>query len=54
MVAEQNRELVEKLRAEGMAAVSGDAADPAVLIQAHIARARVLVVATPMRSTCGR
>ena len=46
VVVEQNRELVEKLRAEGMAAVWGDAADPAVLIQAHIARARVLVVAT--------
>ncbi|CAN7515578.1 Kef family K(+) transporter [Variovorax sp. LjRoot290] len=45
VVAEQNRELVEKLRAEGMAAVWGDAADPAVLIQAHVARARVLVVA---------
>ena len=30
-----------------MAAVSGDAADPAVLIQAHIARARMLVIATP-------
>ncbi|VTU25004.1 YbaL family putative K(+) efflux transporter [Variovorax sp. PBL-E5] len=46
VVAEQNRELVEKLRAEGMAAVWGDAAEAAVLIQAHIARARVLVVAT--------
>ncbi len=46
VVVEQNRELVEKLRAEGRAAVWGDAADPAVLIQAHIARARVLVVAT--------
>ncbi|MEJ8815485.1 YbaL family putative K(+) efflux transporter [Variovorax ureilyticus] len=46
VVAEQNRELVEKLRAEGMAAVWGDAAEPGVLIQAHIARARVLVVAT--------
>ncbi|CAN7526857.1 Kef family K(+) transporter [Variovorax sp. LjRoot84] len=45
VVAEQNRELVEKLRAEGLAAVWGDAADPAVLIQAHVARARVLVVA---------
>lgn len=45
VVAEQNRELVEKLRAEGMAAVWGDAADPAVLIQAHVARASVLVVA---------
>lgn len=47
VVAEQNRELVEKLREAGVAAVWGDAADPAVLIQAHIARARVLVVATP-------
>ena len=47
VVADQNRELVETLRADGMAAVWGDAADPAVLIQAHIARARVLVVATP-------
>ena len=47
VVADQNRELVERLREEGMAAVWGDAAEPAVLIQAHIARARVLVVATP-------
>lgn len=47
VVAEQNRELVEKLRADGMAVVWGDAADPAVLIQAHITRACVLVVATP-------
>lgn len=47
VVAEQNRELVETLRAQGIAAVFGDAVDPAVLIQAHIARARLLVVATP-------
>jgi monovalent cation:H+ antiporter-2, CPA2 family len=47
VVAEQNRELVERLRARGMAAVYGDAAEPAVLIQAHIAHARLLVVATP-------
>ncbi|MCU4118911.1 YbaL family putative K(+) efflux transporter [Variovorax sp. N23] len=47
VVAEQNRELVEKLRAEGVAAVWGDASEPAVLIQAHIARARVLVIAAP-------
>jgi len=46
-VAERNREAVESLRAKGLQAVSGDAADPAVLIQAHIARARLLVVATP-------
>ena len=47
VVAEQNRELVESLREQGMAAVWGDAAEPVVLIQAHIARAKVLVVATP-------
>jgi CPA2 family monovalent cation:H+ antiporter-2 len=47
VVAEQNRELVEKLRADGVAAVWGDASEPSVLIQAHIARARVLVIAAP-------
>jgi CPA2 family monovalent cation:H+ antiporter-2 len=47
VVAEQNRELVEELRSQGRHAVSGDAAEPAVLIQAHIARARMLVVALP-------
>lgn len=47
VVAEQNREIVEKLRARDIPAVSGDAADPAVLIQAHIARASMLVIATP-------
>ncbi|RJP67617.1 MAG: Kef family K(+) transporter [Comamonadaceae bacterium] len=47
VVAEQNRDIVEKLREQGIAAVFGDAADPAVLIQAHIARAGMLVIATP-------
>jgi CPA2 family monovalent cation:H+ antiporter-2 len=47
VVAEQNRELVEGLRKHGVPAVSGDAADPAVLIQAHIARASILIIATP-------
>ncbi|MGC3985279.1 MAG: NAD-binding protein [Pseudorhodoferax sp.] len=47
VVAEQNRETVERLRGEGMAAVFGDASEPATLIQAHIARARMLVIATP-------
>jgi CPA2 family monovalent cation:H+ antiporter-2 len=47
VVAEQNREIVEDLRAQGIPAVSGDASDPAVLIQAHIARAGMLVIATP-------
>ena len=47
VVAEENREIVEKLRASNMPAVSGDAADPNVLIQAHVHRARMLVIATP-------
>jgi monovalent cation:H+ antiporter-2, CPA2 family len=47
VVAEENREIVEKLRDGGIPAVSGDAAEPAVLIQAHIQRARMLVIATP-------
>ena len=47
VVAEQNRELVEELRGQGVPAVAGDAGEPAVLIQAHIARASMLVVATP-------
>jgi CPA2 family monovalent cation:H+ antiporter-2 len=47
VVAEQNRETVEQLRERGMLAVSGDASDPAVLIQAHVARARMLVIAAP-------
>jgi CPA2 family monovalent cation:H+ antiporter-2 len=47
VVAEQNREMVEELRRQGVPAVAGDAGEPAVLIQAHIARASVLVVATP-------
>jgi len=46
-IAEENRELVEKLRDENVRAVSGDASDPAVLIQAHVARAAMLVIATP-------
>ena len=47
VVAEQNRDIVELLREQGIAAVAGNAADSAVLIQAHIARARFLVIATP-------
>ncbi len=47
VVAEQNRERVEQLRADGIAAVYGDASDPAVLIQAHIVNASLLVVAIP-------
>ncbi len=47
VVAEQNREIVDQLRKDGEHAVAGNAGEPAVLIQAHIARARMLVIATP-------
>jgi CPA2 family monovalent cation:H+ antiporter-2 len=47
VVTEANREIVERLRKAGIPAVSGDAAEPGVLIQAHIHRARMLVIATP-------
>ncbi|MGO4552131.1 YbaL family putative K(+) efflux transporter [Lysobacter sp. 2RAF19] len=47
VVAEQNRERVEQLRAQGFAAVSGDASEAATLAQAHITGARWLIVATP-------
>jgi CPA2 family monovalent cation:H+ antiporter-2 len=47
VVADQNREVVERLRAAGIPAVFGDAAQPEVLVQSHVARARLLVIATP-------
>lgn len=47
VVAEQNRERVEELRNAGISAVYGDATSPMVLAQAHIAKARMLVIATP-------
>jgi len=47
VVAEQNREIVDALRKEGVAAVSGDAQTPEVLVQAHVARAAMLVIAIP-------
>ena len=47
VVAEENRELVERLREAGTPAVAGNAVEPATLIQAHIAHARMLVIATP-------
>lgn len=46
VVTEQNREVVEQLRDEHIPAVAGDAADEGTLIQAHIARAGMLVIAT--------
>ncbi len=47
VIAEENREIVEKLRVKGIAAVSGVATEPGVLVQAHIQHARLLVI-SPM------
>ena len=47
VIAEQKRDAVEELRRAGKPAVSGDAAEPGVLIQAHIARAAVLIITAP-------
>ena len=47
VVAEMNRERVDQLRQQGIPAVYGDAQSPEVLIQAHIARAAMLVIALP-------
>ena len=47
VVADDNREAVERLREKGIAAVTGNALDSNVLIQAHIAHASMLVIATP-------
>jgi CPA2 family monovalent cation:H+ antiporter-2 len=47
VVVEQNRELVERLRQRDIAAVSGDGADAAILAQASIHHAKLLIVATP-------
>ena len=44
IIAEQNRVIVKSLRKHQTPAVSGDASDPSVLIQAHIARASILVI----------
>ena len=47
IVVEQNREAVNGLRRRGKHAVAGDAAQPEVLVQAHIATAAMLVIAAP-------
>jgi len=54
VVVEQNREKVEALRERGIAAVSGDAAEMPVLIQAHVAQADMLMIAAPdaLRAQC--
>ncbi|HAT5920996.1 TPA: sodium:proton antiporter [Legionella pneumophila] len=46
VVIDENRELIERLRASGIPAVYGDASEPSVLIQGHIARASMLMTVT--------
>jgi len=47
VVVEQNRESVEKLRSDGHKAVCGDASEPTVLVQAHVARAKTVIIGIP-------
>jgi CPA2 family monovalent cation:H+ antiporter-2 len=47
VVVEQNRELVETLRLKGFKAVAGEASKAEALVQAHVARAQVILVAIP-------
>ena len=47
LVVETDREWVESLRTRGIRVLSGDATRPGILEHAQVARARLLVVATP-------
>ncbi|WP_022957002.1 YbaL family putative K(+) efflux transporter [Perlucidibaca piscinae] len=47
VVADQNREHIDDLRRDDIPAVTGDASTPDVLIQAHVHRAAMLVIALP-------
>jgi CPA2 family monovalent cation:H+ antiporter-2 len=46
VVITQRRDEVDRLRARGVPAIYGDAAQPEILDQAHVERARLVVVAT--------
>ncbi|GJG85125.1 cation:proton antiport protein [Gemmatimonadetes bacterium T265] len=47
VIVEQSRERAESLRASGLPVIYGDATRPEVLADAHLERARLVVVATP-------
>jgi monovalent cation:H+ antiporter-2, CPA2 family len=47
VIAELNREIVERLRVEGAHALFGDAIEPTVLSEARIQSALLLIIATP-------
>ncbi|RUR07610.1 cation:proton antiporter [Legionella sp. km772] len=44
IVVEENREIISALRAEGLPAVYGNASEPEVLVQSHIANASILMI----------
>ena len=43
VVAEENRQIVERLRERGIQAVAGDASEPMVIVQSHLVRAQLLL-----------
>lgn len=47
IVVEQNRDLVRRLREQGIPAVCGNASEKNVLIKTHINQAKLLIIATP-------
>lgn len=47
VVTDQDREIIEKLREAGVPAILGDASNDIVLAQSHIAKAAMLIIATP-------
>jgi cell volume regulation protein A len=47
IIVDERRDLVDRLRKSGEAAVFGDASQDIVLVQAHIMKAAMLVIATP-------
>ncbi len=47
IAVDENREIIEKLRAQSIPAVVGDAARDIVLVQAHLMRASALVITIP-------
>lgn len=47
VVVDDDRDVVASLREEDVSAVFGNASEPTVLLQAHVHRARMLVIAVP-------
>ena len=52
MVIDENRTNVESLRGRKINAVCGEASDPAILIQAHIQDAALVIMAVENEITC--